>query len=211
MSERGRDVTPTYKSLMVEVRARNDALDLILENRNGLGPIVVRECSYLQIRIMCELIALACVVAHDDLTQTQLKALRKTYHAANILDALEQHHESFFPRAATRSLTQIGHHVDFVPGQLDKAGLKTLWEKCGRYLHKGTVNQLSKPQPLEKDFADVRAAQSALIGLLNQHVIAIRVKERWLLCDMRSGPDGRGLTVAIADAAGGPAEMRAPD
>ena len=196
-----------YKALMLEVRARNEALDLILENSSGLGPIVVRECAYLQIRIMCELVALLDEVAHDDLTRTQLKALRKTYHAANILDALERHHEGFFPRATTRKRSGVGHHIEFVEGQLDKGGLKALWEKCGRYLHRGTVNQLSKPQPVEKDFADVRAAQSALGDLLNQHVISIRISERWLLCDMRSGPNGRDLMVAIADVAGVPAEL----
>jgi hypothetical protein len=202
MAAKHKEITEAYKNLMVEVRARNDALNLILENKNGLGPIVVRECAYLQLRFMCELVAMACVVAHDHLTQADLRKLRKTWHAADILDTLERHHIKFFPRAATRQQTMIagqsGHHINFVEGQLDKAGLKKLWERCGGYLRRGTVNELGKSQTIEKSFTDVRDHQSALIGLLNQHVISSRDENDWLIRDMRSGPLGQALTVAWA-------------
>lgn len=205
------EVLLTYKGLMSEIRNRNDALNRILENQSGLGPIVVRECGYLQIRIMCELVALACVVAHDELTQVQLKKLRKTYHAADILDGLERHHANFFPRPMTRKATLVqgerGHQLTFVEGGLDKAGLKRLWERCGRFLHRGSVNQLSVSQPIEKDFKDVRSDQLALVGLLNQHVIAIQMNQRWLVCEMMSAGSDGGPTVAIAEGVEPPTTM----
>lgn len=207
-------VLEVYKGLMVEVKERNKALSRILENHGGLGATIVRECAYLQLRMMCELVALGCVVAHDELTSTQLKRLRKTYHAAEILDALEKYHENFFPRRATRTQVvvagQRGHNLTFVDGKITKAGLKKIWETCGRYLHKGTVNQLAKNQPVERDFNDVRDAQSSLMDMLTQHVIMIKRDQTFLLCDMAYGPEGKDIAVVFAEAEPYPHEDTAP-
>lgn len=199
--KRQQEVINTYHALMSDLCVRNTALNSLLENRGGLPPSIVRECAYLQLRMMVELVALGCVVAHDDVTQSRLKELRKTYHAAQILDRLEGYDTSFFPQAVLRERVGDGYHLTRVIGTLEKPELKKMWEACGRYLHRGSVNQLPAIQPVQKGYEDVRHHQVRLIELLKEHTIVVARNSQAILCRLPQSPY-ENISVAFASVDG---------
>ncbi|MGE3580605.1 MAG: hypothetical protein AB7J28_04280, partial [Hyphomonadaceae bacterium] len=65
-----------YASLMEEIKYRHRALNLAAANKiEGLGPLLCEEFCYLQLRMICELLALGCLVAHDDIPAVGSKIL----------------------------------------------------------------------------------------------------------------------------------------
>jgi len=75
---------------MQEVRVRIAAID------SGTGgylltipPQIVREHCYLQLRMICELIAFGCLVAHGEIKEVQQPKLQKEYAANKIMEELE--------------------------------------------------------------------------------------------------------------------------
>jgi len=66
--------------------------------KTGFPSVIVREFCYLQLRMLCELIALACLVAHGDITAAQPNKLRKAYEADKILAQLATLHQHFYPQ-----------------------------------------------------------------------------------------------------------------
>ena len=73
------------------------------------------ELGYLQLRTICELIALACLAAHGDVPETTSKRLTKAYNADQIMKALENLHPSFYPVPGRQVRDQAGKVVEVVP------------------------------------------------------------------------------------------------
>jgi hypothetical protein len=62
-------------------------------------PAPAIELSYLQLRLICEAIALGCLLVHGDIPQSRTGHLKKEYHAGRIINALEKLHSTFFSGA----------------------------------------------------------------------------------------------------------------
>jgi hypothetical protein len=66
-----------YLSLMEEAKIRAFSINNATNVPNRLPPPLVREYCFLQLRMLCELIALGCLVAHSDIKATQAKSFQK--------------------------------------------------------------------------------------------------------------------------------------
>ena len=121
-----------YVGLMEEAKYRLFAMDTALEGRTGLPPGATREYCFLQLRMLCELIALGCLTAHGDL---QTGKLKKAYEADRIIRGLQRLHPKFYPIAAIR--TDKGPKLIHEHG-LTKEELVKLYWKCGNVLHRGS-------------------------------------------------------------------------
>src|SRR5438477_5038488 len=84
-----------YADLMEEVKHRNRSVTETLRNKSGHPGPIVREFCYLQLRMLCELIALSCLVAHGDIQLP--RQLRKAYAADDMLKQLEALHPNYYP------------------------------------------------------------------------------------------------------------------
>jgi hypothetical protein len=115
-----------YSILMHEAKRRLLAMGTALEGKTGLPKGVVCEFCFLQLRMLCELIALGCLTAHGDLMSGKL---RETWQADKIIRGLEELHPDFYPIAATEVL-------------FTKEELIKLYWKCGDLLHRGTFETL---------------------------------------------------------------------
>jgi hypothetical protein len=105
-----------YQGLMEEVKTRFAAIEHAVNNRTGLGPRFVYEFGYLQLRYLCELVALGCLVAHGDITETN--KLRKEYSATRIMQSLSALHPDFYP---------VPHRkVDMPPGTIPAFRLEAI-------------------------------------------------------------------------------------
>src|SRR6516162_9507585 len=124
-----------YSILMHEAKHRLWAMDTALGGQTGLPDGAIPELCFLQLRMLCELIALGCLTAHGDVVTGKLK---EEYKADKILSRLQQLHSDFYPYAATR--TEAG--IELRKDGFTKEELTKLYWKCGDVLHRGTVETL---------------------------------------------------------------------
>lgn len=163
-----------YAALIQEVSDRLEAMNHVLLDKSGLGQELVKELCYLQLRMCCEVIALACLVAHGDIPATQTSALNREWAADQIIKRLTELRPDFYPRAVRKQQQGPGHwHMaDFEGDYLTKDDLISLIRKCGVHLHRGSLKSLSKTRPSHQDtVADIVKWGNKISFLLHEHVI----------------------------------------
>lgn len=169
------DAMAAYRGLMEEIRYRVEAIDSVLERRVLLRARIAEELCYLQLRMICELIAVGCLIIHGDLSAKKAD-LMKSYQADRILRGLDQLHPKFFPVAleledAPTTPPSWVHKKD---GYLTKSDLMTLYTReAGGILHRGSAkNILAKDR--EPRFNQIGVWKDKIVGLLNRHIITSR-------------------------------------
>jgi hypothetical protein len=98
--------------------------------------------------MLCELIALGCLVTHGDIQAAQARKLQKTWEADKIINHLEALHQNFYPRPVQLTKVASGTHMErIMSGFLTKAELLDLYRKvCGAKLHRGSLEKLLSPR-----------------------------------------------------------------
>src|SRR3981189_3171362 len=102
-----------YANLMDEAKARIETIDFVL-NRSGMPQMFAQEIGYLQLRMLCEIVALGCLIAHGDITRIDLKQLEREYLADRIIKRMTALHANFYPRPVTISRSPAAkapHHA----------------------------------------------------------------------------------------------------
>ena len=192
-----------YGRLMEEAKVRLDAIRTLLAGQAFIGPIKQEFC-YLQLRMLCELIALGCLTAHGDIEATT--RLHKEWQADKIISALSKLSPTFFPipikmelldtSTRRRSFTLMPAKVD----GLDKPKLIQLYNKCGDVLHRGNLKRLlSDRAPIIVHLPDVARWANQVTHTLNHHAITLNGGNQMIICHM---VDENGLvSVAFSEAA----------
>ncbi len=125
-----------YSMLMEEAKYRLLAMDIVLGGGTGLPKGAIREFCFLELRMLCELIALGCLTAHGDLKTSKLK---QVYEADRIIRRLQKLHPDFFSVGATPGKAGPVLRKD---GFLTKKDLVKLYWRCGDALHRGSFQAL---------------------------------------------------------------------
>lgn len=199
--ERIQPVMAEYIEIMEEVKDRLKAINTVLRDPELFEPRIAREVCYLQLRMIAELVALSCVVAHDRLTLVEMKNIRREYSAEVILKRMERRHEHFFPRAVRLRTTPDGRgHIDYAERiGFTAAEMGKLWVRTGQVLHIGAQNKLRSRKPVDPELADVRDYVERIIDLLSFHAVVTFTESHAMICEMNSADTGR-VTMAIAAA-----------
>jgi hypothetical protein len=157
-----------------------------------MHPQMSFEHCFLQLRMICELIALACLVVHGNVVSKKGN-LKKAYKPAEIIHELEKLHASFYPQPGTQVVGRDGKVTEvknIASGYLTKTELIRLWNQCGGILHRGNLKTLrSRIEP--KSFKGVTDWSQKIITLLNHHQIALfnSTSQIWVI--MQSKDDGK--------------------
>jgi len=145
-----------------------------------IAPLFKQELCYLQLRYLCELIAIACLAAQGDY-QTQ-RSFTESYRPPDIFRSLSDLYPDFFPVPAERIITPNGgsrsHHVQLShkPDAYAEAEVTSLWRSAGGHLHRASVNKYlqttftNKPPELD----EIARHLNGLAQLLNSHLIPIQ-------------------------------------
>ena len=192
-----------YANLMEEARSRIEAMNAALSGRLALPDMILEEFIYLQIRLLCEIVGLGCLIAHGDFTQIDLRKLRDEYDADKIIKTLAAPlSATFFPEPirinilpATPRDPKGSVHIDNAPigTSLTKDELLGLYGRTGNFLHRGKLKRLeSRPPYTAVDLANAKASAKKMLGLLDQHRIRSPDNLRHWYCALK-GPDGRVL------------------
>src|SRR5689334_9351620 len=97
-----------YALLMERLKLRMAAISWLLRNEHPWPPAITQDSCYLQLRFVCETVAIACLVAHGNALTS--RKLSKEYQADRILNALERLHPRFFPTPHIERLIGPGRY-----------------------------------------------------------------------------------------------------
>lgn len=175
----------TYASILDEVRVRILGINTIVSGTSTLPPWVTAELGYTQLRMLCELVALGCLVAHGDIKETKDSRFRKEYKADNIIKQLEKLHPDFYPHPVECTFPNGGIHMERVEtGFLTKLDLLVLYHECGEHLHRGHLARIFHPAKPKQppQIPKVLEWGSKFTKLLSQHHIASSIGKTHLIC-----------------------------
>ncbi len=84
---------PMYKDLMQEIKERLYTIEDVLSGRTALQGPLAHEFCFLQLRIICECISYACVIAHAYLKELQAPKFQKAWSADVLMKKLSELHQ----------------------------------------------------------------------------------------------------------------------
>jgi hypothetical protein len=192
MSRDSAQLRTLYCRFMEEIKARVDIIQTILVGKFNLPERAAYELCYLQLRMICELIALAALAAHGDISATHSPNVAKRHEADWILNKLERLHPNFYPAPAEifRPTNEAGAIATPVTSRyLKKNDLLKLYHHCGDILHRGTMRTAYAQRTV--DFHAVTKAIAMILRLLNFHIIQLADGDHELWVAMKSELDGK--------------------
>lgn len=191
-----------YQGLMEEAKARALSINILSNDQRGVPSPLVREYAFLQLRMLCEIIGLACLVAHGDLVDKGPAALRKAYAPGEIIKILGQLHDDFFPVPVTPQKVSDGWHMgDYYLPFLKKEEVPVLWALCGTVLHRGNLKKLIKHRtPVQHTFDEVNIWGQKILNLLSNHRIVTLDRRLTFVTFLQVNDLGGVVQVALAEA-----------
>lgn len=184
---------------MTELKLRLRTIDTVLLNDKVLHGTINREFCYLQLRMSCEVLALACLVAHGDVGAARVARLQKRYKADEIMKMLEEINPEFYPKSVRQQRKEgFVHFADFTEPVLTKEELFKLYRKCSGVLHRGSMKRLlSTTDALPASNSDVQGVLKKFWELLYQHHIPL-VNGDHLVCLLENSSDNNRVQVVRA-------------
>ena len=195
------EAAKTYAKLLNEARTRILGIDDALIGATALPTPLAIEFGYLQLRMLCELVALCCLVAHGDIEAVNARKLQKQYAADFIFKHLEALHQNFYPHPVNVTTTSTSLHLDRLEtGFLSKLELLTLYHECGGRLHRGSIAkfQSSAPRAHDADLSVLRMWRDKVLLLLKEHHVASRNNTSHLICFLSHQQAGGEALVVTA-------------
>ena len=177
---------------MEEAKTRFRVVNTIVEQGHIFPVGIIREICYLQFRCLCEIIALGCLTAHGDVTQS--KFLKKTYEPGKILKALDSLKDiHYYPQPSDVVATERGRGFIARPDRnhLTKSEVTTLWNLSGDVLHRAPLTKIRGPRRRgPADLSGINEWGAKLTGLLNCHWITIDKNRKGIMVYLATEPNG---------------------
>jgi hypothetical protein len=202
-----------YAGLLEEAKVRISAVEAVLNAQVILPSPIAHEFCFLQLRLLCEVIALGCLVLHGDIrAEGHARSIRdgklkKTWSAQLIIEELSNLHPSFYPFPTTQEKLPVGFHLTPLKPQdyLTREDLIKLWNICGEHLHRGNLKKLLKSRmPTQFNFPDISGWLKKIGALLSFHVVPLFEPGTLLLVVLRNRDDHERTQVVFAAASAPP-------
>jgi len=163
-----------YCNAMTEITLRQKVIADILKREIRMGIRPSYEMCHLEMRMICELIAISCLAAHGDIPATRSGRLTSAYEADWILRALGEVHPDFYPFPV--KMTKKGSEnalCDNNDPYLTKADVISTYHKCGAVLHRGNIKTMGPLQTEDKEMRAIWPWLKKSQNLINQHTIIL--------------------------------------
>lgn len=189
------EIGPIYAGLMEEIKRRVDVVQQIRSSNCPLPKMAAFELCYVQLRKICEVLALACLSAHGEIPDVRSNLLQKTYSADKIIKMLSNIHSRFYPVPGQQRLDPVTQKpvevINVTSGFLTKDDLLNLYGECGNYLHRGSIRQLLTKREPTLDFEKIWSWIDKIARLLNHHQIQTIQPDIQLWVLMQGTDDGK--------------------
>ena len=178
-----------YNLIMKEIHWRIELLDSALRAEFLPHGMANAEFCFLQLRKVCELIALGCLSAHGDLGKGVRSSLLKEWDVVKIMKGLEALEPDFYPVPIVTRSTESRFEIVDAEAQhiLDKKILLRLYWRAGDVLHTGSLKRMfsQKSFDLTTEIAD---GLLRIKNLIRQHRILLLGPDRHLICQLLFSP-----------------------
>ena len=188
-----------YADLMDEARIRIHALHDALLAKDTWVPRLFEEFAFLQIRMLCESVALGCLIAHGDV---KTKKSLKKWRVPDLMKEMEKFGSDFFPRGVRfRSVEGVLNFDEYNAPQITKTELIKLWEMSGNKLHRGTAERIlsENGKQIIVDIGKIENWGMKIKNLLEQHIISSADNESHLLVALASEDSGGKCCIWLAE------------
>lgn len=160
-----------YLNVLSEINAR---LRLIKTMKLSTLPYgIVRELCHLQLRHICELVAIGCLVVQG--YYTSFADFTDEYNPSKVFRALNKKYEGFFPQPTTISKENGCFHIaaNTKPNAMTRVEMEKLWSMTGNYLHRLKLKHFFRAEDaIDANFwPSIDNYVFKLETLLNPHVI----------------------------------------
>jgi hypothetical protein len=198
LSNKSQDIEqigPLYAGLMEEIKRRTEVVKSAMDGQFQMPAMTAFELCYLQLRKICESLALGCIVVHGDVPGVRTKLLQKEYNADQIIKQLGALHPSFYPVPGKQLLDPLNQLpvevIAIEDGFLTKDEFMDLYGECGNYLHRGSARQLLTKWEPDLDFPRIAQWLGKIVKLLNHHQIQTVDPEKQFWVLMHNKDDGK--------------------
>lgn len=179
-----------YAGFMHELKVRLGCIDAALKRIAEAGEsetaFLDAEFCYLQLRMMCEVIALSALVAHNELPEANTKALLKNWNADSIFDRLSAVNVHCYP-VPLKTVTLPSGEKQLQRREapyLTRADLKSMYHACGENLHRGVLEHVINGRRRAYDIQPIRDWFASILHLLEQHAVLLPEQNAALLVQM---------------------------
>lgn len=166
-----------------------------------MAEAIVMELCYLQLRMLCETIALANLVIHEDISEIAMsRKLATEWHAEKIIDALGKLHPHFFPQAIEYRDKHIQGGVK--PNAITKDEVVRLYGVCGEALHRGTAKKISNYKTTKTrkfDAPEITNWVQKIEDLLGTHVVVSFAGTMIVMCMLRDAANNMSTTTIVLE------------
>jgi hypothetical protein len=186
-----------YCGLVEEIKIRVKSIQDVITG--GISPpfpgLIAQEHCYVQLRMVCELVAIGCIVVHNQ--TSEVSAFERLWNAKDIMDRLAKLNPYCFPIAVNIVRHPIGSPFAFdiypaTPAPLTKDHFLKLYGRCGDRLHRGHLRKITSSIPAEPvSWVDVGDTLNKIIGLLKAHQISSADYRNHYTCAMENTPGGQ--------------------
>ena len=202
-----RAILTLYANLMDEAKVRIDCIDRAVRGQTGFPAPIVREFCYGQLRFLCELIALSCLVAHGDIPATHSKRISRRHSANDIMEDLTKLRPHFYPLAVREDAAPIPGKIRSLnvldPQPFSKDDLLQLYGKSHSRVHRGNVEKLLKsatPIDTDPDFPRIISWAQRINDQLGHHSMNVSSGGQKLLsCILRNRDDNNKVQTAFME------------
>jgi len=200
-------ISQLYAGLMAEVKERITAIGTALNKGHAIfPPLFIQEFCFLQLWMICETIAIGCLLAHEDINARSTRDIVNQWRASKIMSHLGRLNPNFFPRAITIHSMKIARsglaRIHWSPkdgGFLTKDEFVSLYNKSGDMLHRGEVKKLMKrPLPPLISPKEIGDWANKILALLDHHDIKAMGPKIRYICVMESSDHGGDVCVTWA-------------
>lgn len=165
--------------LMEEIKERRDAAITTLAKAHHTNPpynYLDIEFCYLQVRRICEILAIAALIAHNEIDSFRANKFIKAWNADDLFTKLASVNTTAFPRAARfEAEEEAGVFVATIEneGYLTREAFTQIYHQCSAGLHAGTLKRLLDYGPKQYNVKDVISWLDEIVRLLNIHVVVL--------------------------------------
>lgn len=186
-------LTQNYADLMAELSTRLQAAiefshAAIAKVDDPKGFIQI-ESGYLQVRKVCEVLAVAVLIAHNEWAETRSNKFMKQWSADLLFGELEKLNPEAFPRALRHDLVSNKPLVIEMDGFMTLADLKEIYGILGDRLHTGALRTLIKKKR-NYSINEFNDWLHKIYNLLQRHIVMLPAKGTHLTVMLATLPDG---------------------
>lgn len=189
------EIAKTYASLMGHVKFRLEILRSSIDSAENVKQhehsVITAEIAYLQVRKICETLALSTLCAHNQLPETNSNKFVKNYNAEAIFGMLSKVNDNGFPLAVRPINGGEKQFSIITEGMMTRSDLKKIYNQCHLILHNGNLADLIAGKEIVLDFRELVKIHNQFAELLKIHMVPLPEFENVLICILHQKETGK--------------------